>query len=190
MKISNLCESADIILGDLNLNPSKPDEMSKLNSLCGEEKFMALQEQTMVNGHQLDHILINKTMKMTSYATSYLNFCADHRSICLRFANSDNEFIDMFLKKQYFSSDYHLKKRSLNVKSDSQKDISHKEENRGGLLPKEVSAHQNKILCDSLNISKGSNAPQLKILRLENVPGKLFQCSSCLIEYPIRFEAV
>ena len=84
LRISGICRDFDVIIGDLNLNPSNHDRMQKLETICGESKFMDLSEKTTELHHQLDHVLIDKYMKPCTFTTSYLIFCSDHNSISLK----------------------------------------------------------------------------------------------------------
>ena len=62
-EIRQRCDKFDVIMGDLNLNPSKETEKNKIMKLCNSTKYMALEEVTTVNNNQLDHILISLSLK-------------------------------------------------------------------------------------------------------------------------------
>ena len=109
--IRQRCEKFDVIMGDLNLNPSNETEKKKIMKLCNSTKYMALEEVTTVNNNQLDHILISLSLKSFCFATSYFNFGSDHKPICLRMSASENEFRESFLQNINFDSDLHLRKR-------------------------------------------------------------------------------
>ena len=109
--IAEVCKDFDVIIGDLNLNPAISDEKKKLDIICGKSRYMALREQTTTNHNQLDHVFIDHEMKSCSYATSFLNFCSDHKAISLRVTTSDNTFHEDFLAKIHFDSDFHKQKK-------------------------------------------------------------------------------
>ena len=99
VKISKFCQQSSAILGDLNLNPRIPVEKMHLENVCGERKYMALKETTRINNNQLDHIIIEKSLKPFAYATSFFNFISDHKTITLRIGVDGNKFSKEFLQK-------------------------------------------------------------------------------------------
>ena len=119
--IAKLCRGYDIVIGDLNLNVSNLEDKKKLDIITGDSRFMALRESTTINHHQLDHILLEKSMRENTYATSFFNFSSDHKSICLRIASEENEFNESFKERIFFNSDFHNKKREqVSVKNRSE----------------------------------------------------------------------
>ena len=82
--IRNLTLNSHFILGDMNLNPEKPDDLQKLEVICGEDKMMHLRAITTTNRNQLDHIIVKKAMKGNLVTDSFLNFTSDHKSLVLR----------------------------------------------------------------------------------------------------------
>ena len=73
---------------------------------------MALEENTTINGAQLEHVIIEKEMKKNSYATAYLNFSSDHKSIAFRIASCANSFTKTFKQSFCFNQDYHTRKKA------------------------------------------------------------------------------
>ena len=103
-KITTFCQQSSAILGDLNLNPRIPVEKRHLDNICGEGKYMALNETTSINNNnQLDHIIADKNLKPIVYATSYLNFISDHKAITLRLGIDGNELKKDFLQKKSYN---------------------------------------------------------------------------------------
>ena len=80
-EITKSLQSCDIIIGDLNLNPKILEQKKKLTTICGQNKFMALEEITTVHNSQLEHVIVEKDLKHKCYATAYFNFGSDHKSI-------------------------------------------------------------------------------------------------------------
>ena len=99
----------DCIIGDLNLNPAIKDQKEKLKMICGENKYLALEEITTANYNQLDHIILEKDLSNISYCTAFNNFSSDHKSIVLRLATKKTSFLEEFQGKMYFNVDKHLK---------------------------------------------------------------------------------
>ena len=97
--ILKYCSGSNILFGDLNLNPAIPAEKKLLNVLCGENKFLALEEITTDNFNQLDHIIADKSLKSKLFTTSYFNFISNHNSITARIGYNENNFTEDFLKK-------------------------------------------------------------------------------------------
>jgi hypothetical protein len=91
-EMSKRFENFDVIIGDLNLNPSKETEKGRISNMCNKTKYMALQEVTTSIGYQLDHILISLSLKQYCFATSYFNFGSDHKPICFRMTSNENDF--------------------------------------------------------------------------------------------------
>ena len=108
-ELTKSLKTCDWIIGDLNLNPKIPEQKQKLMTICGKNKFMALQETTTVNGAQLEHVIIEKEMEKYSFATSFFNLASDHRSIVFRICSSANSFTSAFKQKITFNSDLHMR---------------------------------------------------------------------------------
>ena len=101
-KISNFCQHSSAILGDLNLNPRIPLEKKYLKKICGEDKYISLNENTREN-NQLDHILVKKTLRPLVFTTSFVNFVSDHKTLTLRIGLQGNKFTKEFLQKCSFT---------------------------------------------------------------------------------------
>ena len=101
--------SCHFILGDLNLSTNDADDKRKLDLLCGSDKFMALEEITrLTSSNQLDHILVSNQLSAKCYATSYVNFISDHKTVVLR-VNPTSDFLSNFLQRNTFDEEHHLK---------------------------------------------------------------------------------
>ena len=101
--------SCHFVLGDLNLSAHHPEDKKKLDSICGENKYLALSEITrLASSNQLDHIIADKTFSNRCYSSSYLNFISDHKSICVRF-NFSSIFSTDFLQRITFDEEQHRK---------------------------------------------------------------------------------
>ena len=111
VEMSQRFDDHDCIIGDLNLNPAIAEQKKKLLHICGQQKCFALEEVTTINNHQLDHILLDKTLLNQCFATSYNNFASHHKAITLRFGQRNSEFRKEFLEKINFDADHHLKSK-------------------------------------------------------------------------------
>ena len=111
-EITKSLQSCDIIIGDLNLNPKILEQKKKLTTICGQNKFMALEEITTVHNSQLEHVIVEKDLKHKCYATAYFNFGSDHKSIGFRICSFANSFLDAFNQKINFNEDHHLKTKA------------------------------------------------------------------------------
>ena len=52
------CNTCDVLMGDMNLNPRIAYDNDKLKQPCGSNKEIALHEVTTSQKNQLDHILV------------------------------------------------------------------------------------------------------------------------------------
>ena len=93
------CKNCSALIGDLNLNPRDTTQMNHLKLLCEANKYMALDEFTTKYNNQLEHIIVDTTLKQNVYATSYLNFISDHKTVTIRFSLQNNQFNEDFLHK-------------------------------------------------------------------------------------------
>ena len=109
LEIRNRFETADCIMGDLNLNKMNQSERLNLLQICGENKIVTLDEITTNRNNQLDHVLLDKLMIKNSFTTSFLNLASDHNPIVIRIGYPGNQFSEDFLEGIYFDSDHHLK---------------------------------------------------------------------------------
>ena len=106
--ISRAFARCHLLLGDFNLSPSDKEDKKKLDMLCSDTKFLALQEITRISSSkQLDHILGKQVLKDQCYCTSYLSFNSDHKVIVARVATGTS-FSQNFLERSTFSEDKHL----------------------------------------------------------------------------------
>ena len=85
-----LCQ-VDLIMGDLNLEPSRPKDLVKLRELS-ENKTMILREITTSRFDQLDHVLLNCTKFEHYFSSSFMNFTTDHHAIVVRIPKTGNKF--------------------------------------------------------------------------------------------------
>ena len=109
-EIAKRFKGFDGIIGDLNLNPAFLDQKSKLLTLCGREKIMALEELTTIYNSQLEHVILEKVLSEKCFATSFFNLGSDHKSIAVRFGKYP--FTKQFNDKFFFDFIHHLKSRS------------------------------------------------------------------------------
>ena len=93
------CQFCTAIFGDFNLDPKNDTDNKKLDLICHEDKYLALNEITTDNYRQLDHIIVKKSIKNRVFATSYFNFISDHKSITARIGYDENKFSQQFLEK-------------------------------------------------------------------------------------------
>ena len=92
-----LCQ-VDLIIGDLNLEPSRPKDLVKLRELS-ENKTMILREITTSRFDQLDHVLLNCTKFEHYFSSSFMNFTTDHHAIVVRIPKTGNKFNTKYLEK-------------------------------------------------------------------------------------------
>ena len=102
----------DLIIGDINLDPSTAADSKKLEELCGN-KTRVLNEVTTTRFNQLDHIILDCEKFPKYFTTSFLNHSTDHSLICLRIAHSDNSFHEKFLKKRHFDEEKRTKNKGV-----------------------------------------------------------------------------
>ena len=72
--------------------------------------MLVLNEMTTVHG-QPDHIILHKRFEIKQFATSYLNFISDEKSIVVRLGLEDNSYDSSFLQKINFNSEKLYKQR-------------------------------------------------------------------------------
>ena len=114
-QIENITQYSDYILGDMNLNPEKPDQLQKLKNICGEFKTMHLRAVTYIPGrNQLDHIIVRKDHQNQLFSECYFNFVSDHKSIVLR---KSKETKDEPIKVDTTKGEKELTKVNLNEKN-------------------------------------------------------------------------
>ena len=91
--ICKLTNKSHYILGDLNLNNEIPEQMQKLNQICGSSKILHLRSVTTVRQNQLDHIIVERNKKYKVYSDSFFNFVSDHKTIIIRISQYINDEI-------------------------------------------------------------------------------------------------
>ena len=94
----------DLVMGDINLDPNRSDDLKKLDYLCSEKKRV-LSEVTTTRFNQLDHVFLNIVKFPIFFTTSFINHTTDHHSITIRIPKKDNRFSQSFLKKMSFDVD-------------------------------------------------------------------------------------
>ena len=99
----HLCQ-VDLIMGDLNLEPSREKDLRKLQELS-ENKSMILKEITTSRFDQLDHILLNCSKFEHYSCTSFMNYVTDHHAIVVRIPKSGNKFNQKHLEKLSCNAD-------------------------------------------------------------------------------------
>ena len=90
--------NVDLIIGDLNLDPKKQEDICKLELLC-ETRAKVLNEATTIRFNQLDHILLDTTKFSSFFATSYHNYTTDHNCLTVRIGKNDNKLKIPFLQR-------------------------------------------------------------------------------------------
>ena len=68
--------SIDLVMGDMNLDPNRSDDLKKLDYLCSERKRV-LSEVTTTRFNQLDHVMLNVTKFPILFTTSFINHTTD-----------------------------------------------------------------------------------------------------------------
>lgn len=93
-------------------------DSKKLQTLCQDDKFLALNEITRIAScNQLDHILLDKKFKDKYFATSFHNFISDHKSIDIRLGGKENYLTIAAKQRITFDAELHLKSRNVNAVS-------------------------------------------------------------------------
>ena len=196
VKIADRFSTFDGIIGDLNLNPAQTEQKSKLEKLCGNDKYLSLTEVTTMKLTQLDHIILQNDMSSHSFSTSYLNFASYHKSIVLRVATPNAKFRKEFKEGKYFNIDKHLKPN----KHAENSTLTEEEFTDSNTCDKEAEnigdSSTDTDKCDRspsiLEQNVETNHPasiDLVLLRLQNPPLKNLCFSnvvaSCLINIPV-----
>ena len=103
-------QDSAVIMGDMNLDPRREDDLVKLNDLCGFKRVRVLHENTFNQFNQLDHVFLNRDRSENSYSTSYINHSSDHRTITLRIPVDKSSFSKSFLQAMHFDKDHWTRK--------------------------------------------------------------------------------
>jgi hypothetical protein len=195
IEIGNRFEDFDGIVGDLNLNPAIEDQRSKLSSICGSRKCLALREITYMKNNQLEHVLLNECFIESCFATSFFNFGSDQKSVVVRIGQSKFDFTKEFLEKINFDHGHHLKskKRTSNTSKEELPTVIEEEQS---ILNKEKGRSKKskgKRMGVTLNQKNQNLKPEnnLILLRFSNPPRKNLCFSnavaSCLLNIqPIK----
>ena len=109
--LTKVLKDVDLFLGDLNLDPTRSDDLKKLNSLCVHGHTRVLNEVTTTHYNQLDHILFQEKYSPSFFSTSFRNFSSDHHAISMRIPLLGNTFSDSFLQARYFNKEEKTGKR-------------------------------------------------------------------------------
>ena len=91
--ICSKIETSSYILGDLNLDPNREGDESKLSYLCGKERRLHLKDITTIGSfpRQLDHIIVRNSIKHLVISDCWYNFLSDHKYITLRITGYAND---------------------------------------------------------------------------------------------------
>ena len=93
----------DFFIGDLNLNYFDEEDRRRISELeLGLEICPILYQNTRKNSH-LDHVMITKSLKLQTFATSFANLYTDHSSVTLRICKNGKytpEFVDDQIRRQ------------------------------------------------------------------------------------------
>ena len=117
-RINETTKHSKIIMGDLNLDANRDDDLRKLTVLLGNDKKRVLHEITTTRNNQLDHVLLTEDLSSEFYCTSFYNYTTDHRVISIRIPFHGNLFSEDFKKKVYFDNDHWTKKVENNLDSE------------------------------------------------------------------------
>lgn len=103
-RLCDVCKQSQLIIGDLNLDPARVDDQSKLGDLCGKKRDRILNELTTDQYSQLDHILLDKSRKQDNFSTSFYQFTSDHKCITVRLPNifKNNKQSKKFKQRLHF----------------------------------------------------------------------------------------
>ena len=110
---------SDCIMGDLNLDPSREEDMKKLQKLCGPGRLRILNEHTTARSNQLDHIIMRSNLSTNVFATSFINQTSDHRTITVRIPLNQNNFSEDFKRDWFFD------KAKYTRRPDDSKELKH-----------------------------------------------------------------
>lgn len=146
-EMKNCFQSCHFFMGDLNLSTKKVEDKGKLDLLCSEDNFLALNEITRLSSsNQIDHIIAKNMFKDGCFCTSYINISSDHKSIVARMGD---EFLPEFLQRITFDAEKHLKK---------DQDDPHQESLESG-EPKELDKKPSKISLAKKSRKKSVSLP-------------------------------
>ena len=106
-RIAKSINNADLVMGDLNLDPMKTDgeDLGKLSVLQGNSRSRVLHAVTTTHNNQLDHIFLNKSKYPDHFCTTYNNFTSDHKVIAVRLPFAGNQFSESFKEELHFNTE-------------------------------------------------------------------------------------
>ena len=120
-KIAQSLSGRDLVIGDLNLDKNRAEDVKKIDILC-QKRSQVLDEITTVWFNQLDHVLLDKTLFPCHFATSFRNHTTDHHAIAFRVPEVGAQFSNSFLSKINFDREHWTKtkhqKRKFNESED------------------------------------------------------------------------
>ena len=101
----------DLVMGDMNLDPRREEDLKKLMKLCGLRRVRVLNENTTNRFNQLDHIFIRADLSQLTFSTSFINHTSDHRTITTRIPLKQQSFSQSFKEDWHFDRDHWTRKR-------------------------------------------------------------------------------
>ena len=101
----------DIVMGDMNLDPRREDDLQKLMKFCGLRRVRVLHENTTARFNQLDHIFIRAELSERTFSTSFINHTSDHRTITTRIPLKQQSFSQSFKGDWHFDRDHWTRKK-------------------------------------------------------------------------------
>ena len=108
------CNNCDVIMGDLNLNQRHDSEKERIEQLCHGKLEVALNEATTTTtANQIDHILVNKTLRSRVFVSSFYNFVSNHKCIVIRIGIKENKLKDNIISQFEFASEKYMKKPAI-----------------------------------------------------------------------------
>ena len=103
-------DGCDILMGDFNLSHRCKEDQEKVIKLCQGNKINALKEVTRaISNNQLEYILLDESLKESSFVTSYNNFISDHKTIVSRIGLKGNFLTNAVKERIAFDQESHLK---------------------------------------------------------------------------------
>ena len=100
----------DLLMADINLDPRREDDLSKLRNFCGLKRVRVLHENTTTRFNQLDHVFIRPDLSQSSFSTSFINHTSDHRTITTRIPLKQHGFSKSFKQDWHFERDHWTRK--------------------------------------------------------------------------------
>ena len=108
------CDKCDVIMGDLNLNLRNNLERDRIEQLSQSQLEVALKEETTTtSSNQIDHILVNKTLRGRVFVSSYFNFVSNHKCIVFRIGIKENKLKDNIISLFKYASENFMKNSNI-----------------------------------------------------------------------------